>query len=143
MVSGVGSLLRLPIVAVHGKDGAGHMDPNHLAARLRTFAQERDWEQFHTPKNLAMALSVEAGELLELFQWLTPEESHAVLTTAAGAQRVQEELADVLIYLVRLADVLGVDLEAAVETKLMVNTRKYPIDLSRGNATKAGRRDDG
>jgi NTP pyrophosphatase (non-canonical NTP hydrolase) len=119
------------------------MDPNRLAARLRAFAQERDWEQFHTPKNLAMALSVEAGELLELFQWLTPEESHAVLTTPAGAQQVQEELADVLIYLVRLADVLGVDLEAAVETKLKLNAHKYPVDLSRGNATKANRRDDG
>jgi dCTP diphosphatase len=119
------------------------MDLNHLAARLRTFAEERDWEQFHTPKNLAMALSVEAGELLELFQWLTPEESHAVLTTSVAAQQVQEELADVLIYLVRLADVLGVDLEAAVETKLQLNAGKYPVDLSRGNATKAGRRDEG
>jgi NTP pyrophosphatase (non-canonical NTP hydrolase) len=119
------------------------MDLNRLAARLRTFAEERDWEQFHTPKNLAMALSVEAGELLELFQWLTPEESHAVLSTPAGAQRVQEELADVLIYLVRLADVLGVDLEVAVEAKLMINARKYPIALSRGNATKAGKRGDG
>jgi dCTP diphosphatase len=119
------------------------MDPNLLAARLRTFAQERDWEQFHTPKNLAMALSVEAGELLELFQWLTAEESRALTASRTAAERVQEELADVLIYLVRLADVLGVDLEAAVEAKLGVNARKYPVDLSRGNATKASRRDDG
>jgi dCTP diphosphatase len=118
------------------------MDLNRLAARLRTFAQERDWEQFHTPKNLVMALSVEAGELLELFQWLTAEESRALTATPAGAKRVGEELADVLIYLVRLADVLGVDLEAATETKLEVNARKYPIDRSRGNATKASRRDD-
>ena len=119
------------------------MDPNRLAARLRTFAEERDWEQFHTPKNLAMALSVEAGELLELFQWLTPEESRAITGSPMGAERVQEELADVLIYLVRLADVLGVDLEAAVETKLQLNAGKYPVDLSRGNATKASKRDDG
>ena len=119
------------------------MDPNRLAARLRTFAQERDWEQFHTPKNLAMALSVEAGELLELFQWLTPEQSDAITTTPAGAERVREELADVLIYLVRLADVLDVDLEAAVEAKLQVNACRYPVELARGNATKASRRDDG
>jgi NTP pyrophosphatase (non-canonical NTP hydrolase) len=119
------------------------MDSNRLAARLRAFAQERDWEQFHTPKNLAMALSVEAGELLELFQWLTAEQSHALTASAAGAERVQEELADILIYLVRLADVVGVDLEAAVDTKLQVNARRYPVNLARGNATKASRRDDG
>ena len=97
------------------------MDLNRLAARLQAFAQERDWEQFHTPKNLAMALSVEAGELLELFQWLTLEQSGRITATPAGAERVREELADVLIYLVRLADVLSVDLEAAVEAKLKVN----------------------
>jgi NTP pyrophosphatase (non-canonical NTP hydrolase) len=119
------------------------MDPNHLAARLRTFAQDRDWEQFHTPKNLAMALSVEAAELLELFQWLTPEQSYTVTTIPAEAQRVREELADILLYLVRLADILGVDLDAAVEAKLAVNARKYPVEVSRGNATKASRRADG
>jgi dCTP diphosphatase len=119
------------------------MDPNRLAARLQAFARERDWEQFHTPKNLAMALSAEAGEVLELFQWLTPEQSRAVTATPAGAKRVGQELADVLIYLVRLADVLGVDMEAAVEAKLEVNADKYPVELARGNATKASRRDDG
>jgi dCTP diphosphatase len=113
------------------------MNLDRLAARLRTFAQERDWEQFHTPKNLAMALSAEAGEVLELFQWLTPEQSHAVAATPAGAERVREELADVLIYLVRLADVLGVDLEAAADGKLEINAAKYPVELARGNATKA------
>lgn len=116
------------------------MDLNRLAARLQAFAQERDWEQFHTPKNLAIALSVEAGELLELFQWLTPSDSFAVADPSADAVRVQEELADVFIYLVRLAGVLGIDLEAAVEAKLQVNAQKYPIDLARGNATKASRR---
>jgi dCTP diphosphatase len=119
------------------------MDPNHLADRLRTFARERDWEQFHTPKNLAMALSVEVAELLELFQWLTPEQSYAVTTIPAEAEQVREELADILLYLVRLADILGVDLEAAVEAKLAVNARKYPVEVSRGNATKASRRADG
>ena len=119
------------------------MDLNRLAARLQAFAQERDWEQFHTPKNLAIALSVEAGELLELFQWLTPGESLAVTDTPADAARIQEELADVLLYLVRLADILGVDLEAAAETKLAANAHKYPVELSSGNATKASRRVDG
>src|SRR5215211_1985280 len=108
------------------------MDPNHLADRLRTFARERDWEQFHTPKNLAMALSVEVAELLELFQWLTPEQSYAVTTIPAEAEHVGEELADILLYLVRLADILGVDLEAAVEAKLTVNACKYPVEVSRG-----------
>jgi dCTP diphosphatase len=119
------------------------MDLDQLAARLRAFAQERNWEQFHTPKNLAMALGVESGELLELFQWLTPEQSRAVTDAPAGAERVEEELADVLIYLVRLADVLDVDLEAAVEAKLKVNAQKYPIDLAYGNATKARKRNHG
>jgi dCTP diphosphatase len=118
------------------------MDPNRLATRLQAFARERDWEQFHSPKNLAMALSVEAGEILELFQWLTQEESYAVTATPVGAARVQEELADALIYLVRLADVLGVDLEAAVEVKLSISAVKYPIELARGNAVKATRRDE-
>jgi dCTP diphosphatase len=118
------------------------MDLDRLAVRLRAFAQERDWGQFHTPKNLAMALSVESGELLELFQWLSPEASRGVTDAPAGAERVQEELADVLIYLVRLADVLDVDLEAAVEAKLKVNAHKYPIDLAYGKATKASRRND-
>jgi dCTP diphosphatase len=118
------------------------MDLNALAARLRTFARERDWEQFHTPKNLAMALSVEAGELLELFQWLTPEQAHAICSSQTDAQRVQEELADVLIYLVRLADVLNVNLEPAVEAKLRANAQKYPTELARGNAIKASRRVD-
>jgi NTP pyrophosphatase (non-canonical NTP hydrolase) len=118
------------------------MDLDRLAARLRAFAQARDWEQFHTPKNLAMALNVEAGEVLELFQWLSPEASRGVTDAPAGAERVQEELADVLIYLVRLADVLDVDLEAAVEAKLKVNAHKYPIELAYGKATKASRRND-
>jgi dCTP diphosphatase len=118
------------------------MDLEHLAARLRVFARARDWEQFHTPKNLAMALSVETGELLELFQWLTADESHELAATPRGAQRAGEELADVLIYLVRLADVLGVDLDAAVEEKLRLNAEKYPVELASGNAVKASERGD-
>jgi len=101
---------------------------------LRRFAAERDWEQFHTPKNLAIALSVEASELLELFQWLTADES-AALDDAALA-RVREEMADVLLYLVRLADVLGVDLLAAARDKMALNAQKYPADKARGSARK-------
>src|SRR5260221_271863 len=84
-----------------------------LQRQLRDFAVERDWEQFHTPKNLVMALAGEVGELTEIFQWLTPDESADVMVEAASAGRVREEMADVLAYLLRLSDVLGVDLEGA------------------------------
>jgi len=102
------------------------MSLDHLQALLRTFASERDWQPFHTPKNLAMALVVEAGELVELFQWLTPEESVRICDSDASAQRVKEELADVLAYLLQLADVLGIDLEAALAEKIGLNAVKYP-----------------
>ena len=107
---------------------------NALRADLRRFAAERDWQQFHTPKNLAMALSVEAAELLEHFQWLTPEQS---LRLGAKARRcVGEELADVLLYLTRLADVLDIDPLTAARRKLRLNARKYPVAKSKGNARK-------
>jgi NTP pyrophosphatase (non-canonical NTP hydrolase) len=105
-----------------------------LREQLRDFARERDWEQFHSPKNLAMALSVEAAELVEIFQWLTEAQSHA-LEPAARA-RAEEEIADVLLYLVRLADRLGIDPAAAAQRKLAANARKYPVDKARGNARK-------
>jgi dCTP diphosphatase len=97
-----------------------------LQAQLREFAAERDWEQFHSPKNLVMALVGEVGELTELFQWLTPEESVLVMDDAATAGMVRDELADVLAYLLRLSDVLGVDLEAALAAKIIKNAAKYP-----------------
>ncbi|MFE5584063.1 nucleotide pyrophosphohydrolase [Kitasatospora sp. NPDC056531] len=97
---------------------------------------ERDWEQFHTPKNLAMALSGEVGELLELFQWLTPEQSSAVMADPGRAQRVREEAADVLAYLLRFSDVLGIDLEQALIEKIAANRAKYPVHLARGRADK-------
>jgi NTP pyrophosphatase (non-canonical NTP hydrolase) len=101
---------------------------------LRRFAGARDWQQFHTPKNLAMALSVEAAELLEHFQWLTAEQCAHL---DAGTRRaVGEEIADVLLYLTRLADVLGIDPLAAARRKMKINARKYPVRLSRGNARK-------
>jgi NTP pyrophosphatase (non-canonical NTP hydrolase) len=97
-----------------------------LAERLRAFARARDWEQFHTPKNLAMALAGEAGELLAEFQWLTPEESSAVMADDESAAAVTDELADVMIYLVRLADVLGVDLADAAKAKIERNEDRFP-----------------
>ncbi len=112
------------------------MSIEKLAARLREFADERDWKQFHSPKNLAMALGAEAGELLELFQWLTQEQSSAVASDAAQRARAEEELADVFIYLVRLADILDIDLVKAAHEKIETNAQKYPIDKARGRATK-------
>lgn len=109
-------------------------DLDDLKARLRAFVEERDWDQFHSPKNLAMALAVESAELLEIFQWLTEAES-AVLDEKRRA-RVEAELADILIYLVRVADRLDVDLLAAASGKLEGNARKYPADRVRGQARK-------
>ncbi|TMQ98038.1 nucleotide pyrophosphohydrolase [Actinomadura soli] len=112
-------------------------DIDRLADRLRSFAAERNWEQFHTPKNLAMALTGEAGELLAEFQWLTPEESSTVLHDQAAGDRVRAELGDVFLYAVRLADVLGIDLLQVAYDKLAENERRYDADAYRGTARKA------
>jgi len=101
-----------------------------LAAQLRAFAQARDWEQFHTPKNLAMALAGETGELLAEFQWLTPAEATTVMTDPEAAARVRSEIADVFTYLVRLADVLNIDLITAAHTKLAEVAVRYPPQTS-------------
>lgn len=108
-----------------------------LAVRLRDFAAAREWEQFHTPKNLAMALAGETGELLAELQWLTPEESAQVMRDPETAGRVRSELADVALYLIRLADVLGVDLLQAARAKLDENERRYDAETYRGSARKA------
>jgi NTP pyrophosphatase (non-canonical NTP hydrolase) len=105
-----------------------------LRADVRAFAEARAWQPFHTPKNLAMALSVEAAELVEIFQWLSAEESADLAPARREAAR--QELADILIYLVRLADVMGVDLRQAARDKLLINTSKYPVQRAHGNATK-------
>jgi dCTP diphosphatase len=105
-----------------------------LRKQLRDFAAARDWDQFHSPKNLAMALSVEAGELLELFQWLTEAQSRALDPKAQAA--VSEEIADVLLYLIRLGDQLGIDPLAAAHRKLVVNEQRYPVEKARGNSKK-------
>ena len=103
-----------------------------LRDRLRAFAAERDWDQFHTPKNLASALAVEAGELLEHFQWLTEQQSCELASEVKA--KVSEELADVLGYVIRLADKLDVDLIDATRRKIEGNAVKYPIDKARGSA---------
>ena len=105
-----------------------------IASRLEAFAQERDWDGFHSPKNLAMALNVEAGELLEHFQWLTEDQSRDLPQDTRV--EVEREIADIQIYLIRLADKLGVDLLRAVEAKIEDNARKYPAERVRGSAKK-------
>ena len=107
-----------------------------LQRRLREFVAERDWEQFQTPKNLVMALTGEVGELNEIFQWLTPEQAAAVMSDPAQASSVRDEIADVLAYLLRLADVLGVDVAAALTAKIGKNAVKYPVEAARGVADK-------
>lgn len=103
---------------------------------LQQFADERDWGQFHNPKNLIMALVGEVGELAEIFQWLTTEQSAGVMRDGVAAVRVSQELADVFGYVLRLADVLDIDLEAALRGKIASNGAKYPVEKAYGNAKK-------
>jgi NTP pyrophosphatase (non-canonical NTP hydrolase) len=103
-------------------------------ARIRKFRDDRDWKQFHNPKDLAVSICIEAAELLELFQWKTGEESDQF--AAGNRERVSEELADVAIYLIELADITGIDLAKAIDAKLEKNAQKYPVDKSRGRSTK-------
>jgi dCTP diphosphatase len=105
-----------------------------LRDALRRFAAERDWDQFHSPKNLAIALSVEAGELLERFQWLTEPESEFL--SPVDRSHVEQEMADVLLYLIRLADRLDVNLAAAAREKMKINAEKYPVEKARGKSKK-------
>ncbi|KKK05122.1 nucleotide pyrophosphohydrolase [Micromonospora sp. HK10] len=107
-----------------------------LTARVRAFAEERDWQQFHTPKNLAMALAGEVGELLAELQWLTPAQSAAVMDDPEAGARIRAEIADVMIYLTRLADVLGIDLVESAVTKLAEVAVRYPVEQAKGSATK-------
>ncbi len=109
-------------------------DLNTLKCRLRDFAQARDWDQFHSPKNLSMALSAEVAEIIEHFQWLIEEQSQNL--SENKLKEVETELADTLIYLVRLADKLNIDLLKAAENKIDENEQRYPIDKAKGNAKK-------
>lgn len=102
------------------------LDTKLLENVLREFADARDWRQFHSPKNLVMALTAEVGELVEIFQWRSEEESWQVAQTPETAEHVRQELADVALYLIRLASVLDVDLNAAIQEKIITNAKKYP-----------------
>lgn len=104
---------------------------------LRHFVSERDWDQFHTPKNLAMALSGEVGELIAEFQWLTPDEASNAMSDPGLAARIQAEIGDVMTYLVRLADTLDIDLVDAATTKIADSARRYPVETARGSVAKA------
>lgn len=119
------------------------IDVKRLAEQLEQFATERDWAQFHSPKNLVMALTGEVGELNEIFQWMPEEVSKEAGRDPQTAKAVQDELADVLLYLVRLSSVLGVDLDAAVQQKLKANALRYPADKVRGSSKKHSQRQAG
>jgi NTP pyrophosphatase (non-canonical NTP hydrolase) len=108
-----------------------------IKARVLAFARERDWEQFHAPKNLSMALAAEAGELMEHFLWDTPEASRTkVAGDAAHREKIEEELADVIIYALEFANMTGIDVAAAIERKMAQNAAKYPVDKAKGRSAK-------
>lgn len=115
------------------------MNINKISERLQNFVELRDWAKFHTPKNLVMALAVEASELLEIFQWLTEEESKEIVKDEKNIKLIREEIADVLIYLIYLADKFQIDLEEAVYEKIKTNEGKYPIEIFKGSAKKQNR----
>ncbi|WP_138431870.1 nucleotide pyrophosphohydrolase [Fodinibius saliphilus] len=112
----------------------------NLIEKVNDFAEKRDWDQFHSPKNLSMALSAESGELLDIFQWLKEEESLKDNLDDNLREEAKDELADIFIYLIRLSQKLDIDLIQAANSKLDDNKKKYPIELSKGNATKYNRR---
>ena len=107
-----------------------------LKSRVLAFARERDWEQFHAPKNLSMALAAEAGELMEHFLWATPEASQAVAADPVKRAKIAEELADVIIYALEFANATKLDVAASIEAKMVANAKKYPVEKSRGRSDK-------
>ncbi len=114
---------------------ASSSELEQLRCELADFAAQRDWDQFHSPKNLAMALIAESAELVEHFQWLTQAQSHEL--DAAKRQAAAHEIADILIYLIRIADKLGIDPIAAAREKMVMNQQRYPVDKVRGSAKRA------
>jgi dCTP diphosphatase len=112
------------------------MDLTKIIAHQREFVRDREWDQFHTPKNLAMALSGEVGELTEIFQWLSEAQASAIMKDPKKAEAVRHEIADVFFYLMRLSDVLGVDVEKAFWEKMQLNAAKYPVERAKGSHTK-------
>lgn len=113
-----------------------NFDLDKMLTEIKTFVNDRDWEQFHSVKNLSMALSVESSELLEIFQWMSEADSNNVKNNPTVMGKVNDELADILVYLLRIADRTGVDLETAVYNKMKKNIEKYPVEKSRGNSKK-------
>lgn len=107
-----------------------------LKTRILAFAHERDWEQFHAPKNLSMALAAEAGELMEHFLWVTPEQSHALVKEPVKRAKIAEELADVVIYALEFANIAQIDVAAAIESKMKANAKKYTVEKSKGKSAK-------
>ena len=107
-----------------------------LKSRVLAFVRERDWEQFHSPKNLSMALAAEAGELMEHFLWSTPDQAGVVARDPAKRDKIAEELADVVIYALEFANMTGLDVSAAISAKLAANARKYPVEKARGRSDK-------
>lgn len=103
-----------------------------LVSAVRNFVKERDWEQFHDPKNLSMSICIESAELMELFQWLSPQEVETKISTRQEKDQIEQELADILIYCLSLAASLGTDISSAVTHKLKENATKYPVELFRG-----------
>ncbi len=113
-----------------------NIDLVSLNKDIETFVQERDWDKFHSLKNLSIALSVESSELLEIFQWLSEEEAAKITQDPEKFQKVQDEVADIFVYLLRIVSKTNMDLEAAVKSKMKKNGAKYPVELARGNAKK-------
>lgn len=109
---------------------------SELKQRVLAFVRERDWEQFHTPKNLSMALAAEAGELMEHFLWATAEQSRAIAAEPAKRTRIADEVADVVIYALEFANMTGLDLAGAIEAKMAANAKKYPVEKARGRSEK-------
>ena len=107
-----------------------------IKTRVLDFAQERDWEQFHAPKNLSMALAAEAGELMEHFLWATSEDSREVMNDPKKREEIEEELSDVIIYALEFANMTGVDVAAAIERKMAANAVKYPVEKAKGRSVK-------
>ena len=114
------------------------MNLEQYKEKIRSFSNDRNWDKYHSPKNLSMALSGEVGELLEIFQWLSNEESKNL--SVRDQQSAKEEIADIMIYLIRIADKLNINLEEAVIEKLQINAEKYPVKLSKNNAIKYNKR---
>jgi dCTP diphosphatase len=113
-----------------------NIDLEKLSEEISTFTQERDWDQFHSIKNLSMALSVETSELLEIFQWMSEDQSNEVKTNPEAMEKIQDEVADIFVYLLRVVNKTGIDLEVAVKNKMAKNALKYPVSLSKGNSKK-------